>query len=89
MFIVSLLRKAVSAVLSFVILLWTGIFFGGSEAEVQNVENYNLNFTVLSDVHMEGNNGNTFKVFSKILTDIKNNVQSDAIVFLGDDTMNG
>ncbi len=89
MFIVSILRKAVSAVLSFIILLWTGIFFGTSEAEVQNVENCNLNFTVLSDVHMEGNNGNTFKVFSKILTDIKNNVKSDAIVFLGDDTMNG
>lgn len=71
MFIVSILRKAVSAVLSFIILLWTGIFFGTSEAEVQNIENYNLNFTVLSDVHMEGNNGNTFKVFSKILTDIK------------------
>lgn len=89
MLVISILRKITAVVLSFFVLMWSGTLFGGGDANVQNTENWNLNFTVLSDVHMEGNNTKTFKMFSKILKDIKNNVKSDAVVFLGDNTMNG
>lgn len=88
MFIVNLLRKTTAALISVIILMWTG---AGTvdESNPSRVEGYNLSFAVLSDVHMEGNNPERFKKFAQILSDIKTNVPSDTIAFLGDNTMNG
>lgn len=53
-------------------------------------ENCKLSFSVLSDAHIEGNNPGRFNTFAKILKDAKNTTrENDAMVFLGDDTMNG
>lgn len=53
-------------------------------------EGSQLNFSVLADVHMEGNNPDTRRAFIRILQDIKNNVNgNDALVLTGDNTMNG
>lgn len=70
-------------------MLWSGALFGSESGHVDYAEGCNLDFTVISDVHLEGNNGNTFKTFGKILNDVKYNLKSDTIVFLGDNTMNG
>ena len=48
-----------------------------------------LTFNVLSDTHIESNNYKTYSIFTKILENIKYNDNSDATVFLGDNTMNG
>lgn len=46
--------------------------------------------SVLSDVHIEGNNLPRYNVFARILKDVKNNsFGNDAALFLGDNTMNG
>ena len=56
----------------------------------KNAEDIGLNFTVLSDCHIEGNNLETFKIFHKILKGAKTTTSTnDAVVFLGDNTMNG
>ena len=52
-------------------------------------ENTELTFTVLSDVHLEGNNEDRFNLFGEGIRDINANVSNDFIVFLGDNTMNG
>ncbi len=53
-------------------------------------DNPQLTFTVLSDVHLEGNNEERFELFGEGLRDINSTEQkSDAIIFLGDNTMNG
>lgn len=63
--------------------------------EVKNADEVKLNFTVLSDCHIEGPDVeftfiDTYKVFTKILKDAKSvEGGNDAIVFLGDNTMNG
>lgn len=88
MFIVNLLRKILAALISLVVLLWTGAGVG-SESTQSDIQGYNLSFAVLSDVHMEGNNPERFEKFAQILSDIKRNVPSDTIAFLGDNTMNG
>lgn len=49
-----------------------------------------LNFAVLSDVHIEGNNLPRYNVFARSLQDIRKHQSGhDAVVFLGDSTMNG
>lgn len=88
MFIVNLLRKILAALISLIVLLWTGVGVG-SESTQSDIQGYNLSFAVLSDVHMEGNNPERFEKFAQILSDIKRNVPSDTIAFLGDNTMNG
>lgn len=52
-------------------------------------ENAKLTFTVLSDVHLEGNNEDRFNLFGEGIRDINANKSNDFIVFLGDNTMNG
>lgn len=52
-------------------------------------ENPELCFTVLSDVHLEGNNEERFNLFGEGIRDINANQSNDFVVFLGDNTMNG
>lgn len=52
-------------------------------------ENTELTFTVLSDVHLEGNNEDRFNLFGEGIRDINANESNDFIAFLGDNTMNG
>ncbi len=69
------------------------MFFHPNSADTHDVkdpDSVKLNFTVLSDAHIEGNNPDTYDVFTKILYDVKNiNTPNDALVMLGDNTMNG
>lgn len=51
-------------------------------------ENASLVFTVVSDVHIEGNNKDRFALFGEGLADINSTKRNDALVFLGDNTMN-
>lgn len=84
----SLLRIA-AAVMTFFMLIPAG---QGKTAEydVKDPAECGLNFTVLSDSHIEGNNFQRYKVFARSLQDVKKNKSgNDAIVFLGDNTMNG
>lgn len=57
--------------------------------EAKNPDELKTSFTVLSDIHIEGNNSQTFIEFSEILKEVKHNKHSDTLVFLGDNTMNG
>ncbi len=48
-----------------------------------------LVFNVVSDVHVETNNTESYTNFKKVLRGLKDNKSSSANVFLGDNTMNG
>ena len=51
-------------------------------------EDAELVFTVLSDMHIEGNNKDKFELFGEGLRDVNSASRNDALVFLGDNTMN-
>lgn len=77
-------------------LLIAGVMFigvGANKADTHSTlddENCKLNFAVLSDAHIEGNNLERYNAFGRILKDAKNTTKkNDAMVFLGDSTMNG
>lgn len=57
--------------------------------EAKNPDALRTSFTVLSDIHIEGNNSQTFTELSEILKEVKNSKNNDTLVFLGDNTMNG
>lgn len=52
-------------------------------------EDPELVFSVLSDVHIEGNNLERFNLFGEGIRDVNSATRNDALVFLGDNTMNG
>lgn len=63
---------------------------GAQTHSVKNKDDIRLNFSVLSDAHIEGNNPERYDIFTKILYDVKNtDTKNDALVMLGDNTMNG
>ncbi len=89
MFIKSLFLKFAAAIITLVMLIPAG---SGKTAEydVSEPGSCKLNFTVLSDSHIEGNNFARYQVFVRALQNVKKNKSgNDAIVFLGDNTMNG
>lgn len=55
---------------------------------ITSQKNAEFAFTVLSDVHVEGNNKDKFKLFGEGIRDINSADRNDALVFLGDNTMN-
>lgn len=85
----------------FFALFFAAIFMLGSAGvsqthDVKDPENCKMNFSVMSDVHMEGFATDFDRVrpaqlrFFNALRDIKNNkTTNDALVFLGDNTMGG
>lgn len=89
MTIILMLKKFIAIALTSILIMITPA--GTSEPySPKNEDAIKLNFTVLSDCHIEGNNLETFKLFHKILKGAKTTTsKNDAVVFLGDNTMNG
>lgn len=88
MSIIYFFRKLAASFISLILLI------GYSEPETRLPaekvpENCSLNFTVISDAHIESNNYTTIDTFANVLYDIENNTASNTLVFLGDNTMNG
>ncbi len=77
--------KIIAIILAFFVYFPTGNIAKYSPSQ----ENPELVFSVLSDVHMEGNNTERFKLFGDGIRDINAATRNDALVFLGDNTMNG
>ncbi len=84
----SAILRVLATLLSLVMLLPVGA--GGKDHDVKDPETCRLNFAVLSDSHIEGNNFTRYRVFARCLKDVRRHKSgSDAVVFLGDNTMNG
>lgn len=85
------LTKLTAMFLASVLALFLGLSSSKHESyNVSDPENCRLSFSVVSDSHIEGNNYPRFKSFLSLLKGIKaNETKNDAVVFLGDNTMNG
>ena len=88
-FVKSFFIRAFALIVSAVMVLAAG-FATGDRYDVRNPESCKLNFSILSDSHIEGNNFPRYKVYTHCLQDVaKNKSGNDAVIFLGDNTMNG
>lgn len=83
-------KKIISTLISLVMLAIFCPFVSSDGYTAKDPDALKLNFAVVSDCHIEGNNMNTYKTLGKILADAKASKEgNDAMVFLGDNTMNG
>jgi hyaluronate lyase len=79
--------KVISMILSFILAVTLGIYPESYQPVSDDAE---LDFVVISDIHMEGNNPDRFRDFPKVLLDINGSARkNDALVMCGDNTMNG
>ena len=88
MLVKSFFLRIIAAVITLVMLIPAG---DGktTEYDVREPEKCELNFSVFSDSHIEGNNFSRYKVFVRALQNVKKNKSgNDAVIFLGDNTMN-
>ena len=89
MFFKSLCLRLVGGLIAVVMLAAVGVN-KTERYDVRDPESCRLNFSVLSDVHVEGNNVPRYKAFVQSMQNVKKNRSgNDAIVFLGDSSMNG
>lgn len=81
--------RVLSLLVAIVVALVAGKF-GGEEYELRDPENCKLNFTIISDVHVETNNWKRYPAFTRGLQNVpKSKSGNDAIVVLGDSVMCG
>ncbi len=74
-----------------VLLMMMSPAFGGNGAkyEAEKPEELVMSFSAVSDIHVETNNPKSYKAFYDILEGVKAGENHDALVFLGDNVMNG
>lgn len=82
-------RHVIATVFTLIFLPISFIIPPTDSYEAKNADELKTSFTVLSDIHIEGNNYQTFKEYSEILKEVNNSKDNDTLVFLGDNTMNG
>ena len=79
--------KCIAAVLAFFIFSSSGEITAFAPLDRENLK---LNFTVISDGHLEGNNSQKHKNYGEAFCDMASaEVMSNALVMCGDNTMNG
>ena len=61
----------------------------GVPYKAENPEKLIMSFSAVSDIHIETNNSDSYKAFSQLLEGIKAGENHDAVVYLGDNVMNG
>ena len=87
--VLNFVKHVIATVLTLILLPVTFIMPPTESYEAKNPDELKTSFTVLSDIHIEGNNYPTFQRFSKILKEVHNSKDNNSLVFLGDNTMNG
>ena len=70
-------------------LIFSNAPLKNSAYEAASPEELIASFCVISDVHVETTNADTYKGFTKLLRGIKAGKNHDAAIFLGDNVMNG
>lgn len=81
-------KHVIATVLTLILLPITFMMPPTDSYEAKDADKLITSFTVLSDIHIEGNNYPTFREFSEILKEVHNSEDNDTLVFLGDNTMN-
>lgn len=82
-------RHVISTVLAIILMPFSFLLEPTVSYEARNPDELITSFTVLSDIHIEGNNYPTFERYEAILKDVHSSKDTDTLVFLGDNTMNG
>ncbi len=82
-------KQIIATVLTLFMLPFSFMLSPVESFEAEKPSQLQTSFAVLSDIHIEGNNFQTFKEYTELLREVKYSAHNDTLVFLGDNTMNG
>lgn len=87
--IIVYLKGLIPTIMAFLMMLSPA--FGSVEVTytAEKPEEVILSFSAVSDIHVESNNPKPYNMFYDVLKGLKSGADNDAVVFLGDNTMNG
>ena len=82
--------KDMIATILTLLMMWSPAFGSvGTAYTAENPEALVASFAVVSDIHIETNNPESYNNFKKVLEGIKGGENLDAVVYTGDNVMNG
>lgn len=87
--IINFAKHVISTILAILYLPVSFIVSPTEGYEVRNPDELITSFSVVSDIHIEGNNYPTFVKYAELLREVNSSKNNDTLVFLGDNTMNG
>lgn len=82
-------KQIIATVLTLFMIPFSFMLSPVESFEAEKPSQLQTSFAVLSDIHIEGNNFQTFKEYTELLREVKYSAHNDTLVFLGDNTMNG
>lgn len=87
--IITYLKGLIPTIMTLLMMLSPA--FGSAEVTytAEKPEEVIMSFSAVSDIHVESNNPKPYGVFYDVLKGLKSGGDNDAVVFLGDNTMNG
>lgn len=87
--IILFVRQTVLTVLILFGMMSPSFGNNGVPYRAQQPEKLIMSFVAVSDIHVETNNPDSYQAFSSLLEGIKSGENHDAVVYLGDNVMNG
>ena len=87
--IITYLKGFIPTILTLFMMLSPAFGATGPAYTAENPEALVASFAVVSDIHVETNNAESYKNLNKLLEGIKGGENIDAVVYTGDNVMNG
>lgn len=87
--VVTFIKQLVSTVLTLLMMMSPAFPGKGVPYSAKNPDELIMSFTAVSDIHVETNNPDSYNAFRSILEGIEAGENNDAVLYLGDNVMNG
>ncbi|MBO5937450.1 MAG: metallophosphoesterase [Clostridia bacterium] len=87
--VVMYLKDLLATVMTLLMMMSPAFSGNGVAYEAQNPDELITSFVVVSDIHVETNNPESYENFSDVLYGIKAGKDIDAVIYTGDNVMNG
>lgn len=87
--VVIFIKQVISTLLSLLMLMSPAFSGNGTAYAPEKPDEVIMSFSAVSDIHVETNNPDAYEAFTDILYGIKTGQHNDAVVFTGDNVMNG
>ena len=87
--VIIFIKQVISTIMTLLMLMSPAFGGNGTAYAPEKPEEVIMSFSAVSDIHVETNNPEAYKAFTDILYGIKAGERNDAVVFTGDNVMNG
>lgn len=87
--VITFIKQVISTLMTLLMMMSPAFGGNGTAFAPEKPEEVIMSFSVVSDIHVETNNPDAYQAFSDLLAGIKAGEHNDAVVYTGDNVMNG